>query len=342
MALRTLRLLPELKERYPDLPSPASGEGETAKGALFEAIARTVVALSSRAPVVLFLDDLQWADATTLEVLDYAGKRWAEQGAPVLMLIAARPEEPEASSFFERWLPSLGRRLPVKCLSLGPLADDDVQRMLRRLRRPAQRRMASEAALEEPESSNEADPRLEYFGKWLAAESGGQPFYLVETLKTLLEEGKLLVRSRPGRGGVLECWPSLEGGERPKRTAAAERAGGDPLTPLSSLARGLRPVECRGGFGAGLRLRDVGGRGGVGGGRRPERTGQAGRAPPFSGGARWPREEGAALYLGVTYSFSHEKIRQVAYTEVGEARRRCCTAGLSRCSRRGAPLLPRS
>src|SRR5919112_1002476 len=56
------RLLPELKERYPDLPTPASssGSGETAKGALFEAVARMVGALASRAPVVLFLDDLQW------------------------------------------------------------------------------------------------------------------------------------------------------------------------------------------------------------------------------------------------------------------------------------------
>jgi DNA-binding SARP family transcriptional activator len=63
------RLLPELKERYPDLPSPLSGERETAKGALFEAIARLVEALASRAPVVFLLDDLQWADAATLEVL---------------------------------------------------------------------------------------------------------------------------------------------------------------------------------------------------------------------------------------------------------------------------------
>jgi DNA-binding SARP family transcriptional activator len=53
------RLLPELKERYPDLPSPTFGEGEMAKGALFEAIARLVGALTSRAPAVLFLDDLQ-------------------------------------------------------------------------------------------------------------------------------------------------------------------------------------------------------------------------------------------------------------------------------------------
>jgi AAA ATPase domain len=36
------RLLPELKERYPDLPPP-SGERETAKGTLFEAIARSPI-----------------------------------------------------------------------------------------------------------------------------------------------------------------------------------------------------------------------------------------------------------------------------------------------------------
>src|SRR3954470_21277962 len=92
------RLLPELKDRYPDLTPPTSGKGETAKGALFEAITRMVGTLASGAPVVLLLDDLHWADAATLEVLDYAGRRWAEQGAPVLVLIAARPEEAEGSS----------------------------------------------------------------------------------------------------------------------------------------------------------------------------------------------------------------------------------------------------
>ena len=32
----------------------------------------------------------------------------------MLVLVAARPEEPEAGSAFERWLSSLGRRLPEK------------------------------------------------------------------------------------------------------------------------------------------------------------------------------------------------------------------------------------
>ena len=190
------RLLPELKERYSDLPSPLSVERETAKGALFEAIARLVEALASRAPVVLFLDDWHWVDAATREVLEYAGKRWAEQGAPVLVLIAARTEEPEASSALEGWLLALGRRLPVRSLALGTLAEEDVEVLLRGLANAGSLSKPLDGALEEAEGSNGADPRLERLGEWLAAETEGQPFYLVETIKALLEEGMLLIRNR--------------------------------------------------------------------------------------------------------------------------------------------------
>src|SRR3954466_980833 len=120
-----------------------------------------VGALAFGAPVVLFLDDLHWADAATLEVLDYAGRRWVEQGAPVLVLIAARPEEPGVSSTFERWLSSLGRRLPVRSLTLGPLGNEDVEGLLRRLRTRAASSKAV-GALDEPEKepggSNGAEP----------------------------------------------------------------------------------------------------------------------------------------------------------------------------------------
>src|SRR3954466_12810921 len=161
------RLLPELKERYPDLPPPTSGEVETAKGALFEAIARMVEAVANRAPVVVFLDDLQWADAATLEVLEYAGRRWAEQGAPVLVLIAARPEETKAGSAFERWLSSFWRGVALRGPTLDPLGNEDVEGLLGRLGTRARSSKAA-GALEEPGASNVAESELKRLGERLA------------------------------------------------------------------------------------------------------------------------------------------------------------------------------
>jgi len=46
----------------------------------------------------------------------------------------------------------------------------------------------------------------------LLAETGGQPFYLVETLKVLLEEGKLVIRTRANRETVVEVGPAWRGG----------------------------------------------------------------------------------------------------------------------------------
>ena len=312
------RLLPELRDRYPDLPSPTSGEGETAKGALFEAIARLVGALASRAPVVLFLDDLQWSDAATLEVLDYAGRRWAEQGAPVLLLIAARPEEPEAGSTFERWLSSLGRRLPVRSLTLGPLGNEDVKGLLWRLGRSASK---PAGAVEEPVGSDEAEPGLGNLGEWLAAETGGQPFYLVETLKALLEEGELVVRSRADEKPVVEVGPSLRAGNDlrdllPQSVREVIRARLSRLSfAASELLRAGAVLERGFGFES---LVSVTGLGEVEGLRALDELIERRLLREETGGQE---AEEPLLYPSATYSFSHEKIRQVAYTEGGPARR---------------------
>src|SRR5215211_4214983 len=315
-------LLPELKERYPDLPSPLSVERETAKGALFEAIARLVEAMASSAPVALFLDDMQWGDSATLEVLEYAGKRWAEQGAPVLVLIAARTEEPEANTALERWLSSLGRRLPVRSLAPGTLAEEDVEVLLRGLANAGSSSKPPDGALEEVGGSNGADPRLERLGEWLAAETEGQPFYLVETIKALLEEGMLLIRNRADGETVVDVGPALRAersalrGLLPKSVREVIHVRLSRLSPAGSeLLRAGAVLERDFSFESVVGVAGLGEEEGL---RALEELIERHLLREEADG----REEEQLLYPGVTYTFSHEKIRQVAYTESVHARRR--------------------
>jgi DNA-binding SARP family transcriptional activator/tetratricopeptide (TPR) repeat protein len=317
------RLLPELKERYPDLPSPTSGGGEPAKGALFEAIARLVEALAFRTPVVLFLDDLNWADAATLEVLDYAGRRWAEQGAPLLVLIAARTEEPEAGSAFERWLLALGRRLPLRSMTLGTLADEEVEALLTRLATRASSSKPPAGPLVETRGSNEVELGLKQLGERLAAETDGQPFYLVETLKVLLEEGMLLIRRGADGERVVEvgpAWRSQKSALRGLLPQSVREVIRSRLSRLSAVASELLTAGAvlERGFG----FESVVGVAGLGEAEGLRGLDELIERHLVQEEASGREEEEPLLHPSATYSFTHEKIRQVAYTEMGHARRR--------------------
>src|SRR5439155_20222654 len=77
------RLLPELRDRYPDLPVPSTDEA-LGHNRLFEATARLVLIWAARRLLVLFLEYTQWADTETRDLVLYFGRGFAEQPATVL------------------------------------------------------------------------------------------------------------------------------------------------------------------------------------------------------------------------------------------------------------------
>jgi hypothetical protein len=67
------------------------------------------------------VDDVQWADVASLDLLHYVTRRWVAGGVPILLLGIVRSEAVNAPTRGEwaiaDWLTPLAHELPVICLS---------------------------------------------------------------------------------------------------------------------------------------------------------------------------------------------------------------------------------
>ncbi len=123
----------------------------------FDALRRLLSAIARDKPVVLFIDDLQWTDETSIAALEYIRTRW-DQGRLVLIL-AVRPEEVEKESALARFVESLEGDEAVLALSVSGLARQDRRRLIRSV------------------AGDRIEPRLE---EKIARLGGGSPFFLIQ------------------------------------------------------------------------------------------------------------------------------------------------------------------
>jgi DNA-binding SARP family transcriptional activator len=195
------RILPELRDRYPDLPEPTQGEA-TARQHLFEAVTRLGQALAERAPLIIFIDDWHWADAASLDVLHYAALRWLEERAPILVLLTLRQDALTESPDLQTWLTRLKHDVACVQLDLAALSGAETEQLIRTLLEPEEGQHGA------PPPGVEKLSQVTRFSRWLFEETDGQPFFLVEMLKALVEEG--LVRQDANSVAWQVDWSKLD------------------------------------------------------------------------------------------------------------------------------------
>ena len=108
------------------LEDDQSGDMLSRRHRLFVRVLEVLTELSARAPVLLVLEDMHWADESSLELLGFLAVRLREQ--PIVVVATLRDDE--LSSSTRRWLAELERRPQVCRLRLAPLTRTEIGEMV--------------------------------------------------------------------------------------------------------------------------------------------------------------------------------------------------------------------
>ncbi len=120
-------LVPELAPRLPAPPTSLLDDPETDRVRLFEAVVSVLGELGRESPVLLVLDDLHWADHSTVLLLRHLLRR--SDAAPLMVLGTSRSGD-EGRDLSDA-IADFGREERVRRVSLGGLGETEVGALLR-------------------------------------------------------------------------------------------------------------------------------------------------------------------------------------------------------------------
>ena len=165
------RLVPAVAGRIPDLPPTRASDPDSERYLLFAAVVGLLSAVSRDRPVVLVLDDLQWADSGSLLLL----RHLAASDAPMRLLVLGtyRDSELARADALVDTLAALRRQEGVSRVELDGLDDRGV------------------VILMETAAGHELDDDGVRLAHAIYRETDGNPFFVGEVLRHLVEIGTI-------------------------------------------------------------------------------------------------------------------------------------------------------
>lgn len=120
------RLLPELEDRSTASGDPGADRGEQAR--LFEVVLTVLERISRSSPTVLVIEDIQWADDDTRDLLSFLLRHL--RNANVLTVLSLRTDELDPDGTLLEFVAELEREDWVERLELGPLTRPEMGRFV--------------------------------------------------------------------------------------------------------------------------------------------------------------------------------------------------------------------
>jgi DNA-binding SARP family transcriptional activator len=153
---------------------PESGDADQRRFALFQQVRRRLAAAAQEAPLLLVLDDVQAADATSLRLLSLLARDLA--GLRVLVVVTVRTVGEELREAVVECLAALSREPRVQRLTVAGLGEEDVRELV-----------AAQLSVD----------RSDDLAAQVYARTEGNPFFVVELLELLRSEQRLEASALP-------------------------------------------------------------------------------------------------------------------------------------------------
>ena len=169
------QLVPKIREVLSDVPEAVALQADEERFRLLDAVAQLLVTRSVRAPILVCLDDLQWADRGTIAMLRHVAR--VARSHRILVLGTYRDVEVDRHHPLTDTLRALRREVEYHDVRLTGLAPEDATKLL--------------AAL----GGHEVPEKVGAAWTW---ETEGNPFFIRELLMHFFEVGKLF-RAEDGR-----------------------------------------------------------------------------------------------------------------------------------------------